>query len=289
MRQRWPRWSEGGTRPLSASARPQLLGPRLGCPWCLGARRGVRPRGGRWFRRGACSTGPARELLIAARGASPTERKPARCGGSAGCSGRQDWRPRPEVPRQRPCNQAEPSLRERRKQGGASSSRRLSVSIHRWLPHRRPARLVGDATRMSRMVGSAAFLVVLGCAPGHVVKRDDFCRVTTAFANADGARARCTTHRDVPLEQQDAPEASWTAAARRDGVSSCFSIISSESAVQSAVLSGLGMHSAICARCGSTGVLDHAKEVGRLRGHGGAPFGGLVALAPTQQTLTCRR
>ena len=43
------------------------------------------------------------------------------------------------------------------------------------------------------------------------------------------------------LEQRDAPEASWTAAARRDGVSSCFSIISSESAVQSAVLSGLGM------------------------------------------------
>jgi hypothetical protein len=40
--------------------------------------------------------------------------------------------------------------------------------------------------------------------------------------------------------------------------------------------------SAICARCGSTGVLDHAKEVGPLRGHGGAPFGGLVALAATQ-------
>ena len=39
-------------------------------------------------------------------------------------------------------------------------------------------------------LASAASLVAPGCAPGHVVKRDDFCRVTTAFANDDGARAR---------------------------------------------------------------------------------------------------
>ena len=57
-----------------------------------------------------------------------------------------------------------------------------------------------------------------------------------------GGRGRVPCGLRYPLlEQQDAPEASWTAAARRDGVSSCFSIISSESAVQSAVLSGLGM------------------------------------------------
>jgi hypothetical protein len=56
-------------------------------------------------------------------------------------------------------------------------------------------------------LASAASLVAPGCTPGHVVKRDDFYRVTTAFANVDGARAR-RTYTDVPLEQQDAPEVS---------------------------------------------------------------------------------
>ena len=91
------------------------------------------------------------------------------------------------------------------------------------------------------------------------------------------------------LEQRDAPEASWTAAARRDGVSSCFSIISSESAVQSAVLGGLGrQHYSAPGAARLACWITRRRSVDPLRGHGGAPFGGLVALAPTQQVPTYR-